>query len=73
MFGMPNRNGDWLSGGCIGRGGICFNRGHEIVGWTEGEEKRERSGRTSSTVVAFVRGVAEVEVLMKKGLWLRGR
>ena len=44
--------------------------------WLVGEKergRRERMGRTSSTVVAFVRGVAEADVLMKKGLWLRGR
>ena len=45
-------------------------------GWLVEEEerkRRERWGRTSSTVVAFVRGVAEADVLLKKGLWLRGR
>ena len=36
-------------------------------------ERRVRLGRTSSTVVAIGRGVAEAEVLIKKGLWLRGR
>ena len=44
--------------------------------WLVGEEerkRRERWGRTSSTVVAFVRGVAEADVLLKKGLWLKGR
>jgi len=35
--------------------------------------RREKMGRLSSTVVAFVRGVGEAEVLMKKGLWLGGR
>ena len=35
--------------------------------------KRERLGRTSSTVVAFIRGVVVAEVLMKKRLWLKGR
>jgi len=34
---------------------------------------REKMGRLSSTVVAFVRGVGEAEVLLKKGLWLGGR
>ena len=43
-----------------------------MVGEKE-RERRERLGRMSSIVVAFVRGVAEAEVLMKKGLWLRGR
>jgi len=36
-------------------------------------ERREKMGRLSSTVVAFVRGVGETEVLLKKGLWLGGR
>ena len=36
-------------------------------------ERRKKTGRLSSTVVAFVRGVAEAEVLLKKGLWLGGR
>ena len=35
--------------------------------------RREKMGRLSSTVVAFVRGVGEAEMLLKKGLWLRGR
>ena len=35
--------------------------------------RRESLGRTSSMVVAFVRGVVEADVLLKKGLWLRGR
>ena len=44
--------------------------------WLVGEKeraRREKLGRTSSTVVAFVRGVAEADVLLKKGLWMRGR
>ena len=35
--------------------------------------RREKYGHTSSTVVAFVRGVAEADILLKKGLWLKGR
>ena len=35
--------------------------------------RRESLGRMSSTVVALVRGVAEADVLLKKGLWLGGR
>jgi len=35
--------------------------------------RREKMGRLSSTVVAFVKGIGEVEVLLKKGLWLGGR
>ena len=34
---------------------------------------REKMERMSSTMVAFVRGVAEANVLLKKGLWLGGR
>ena len=34
--------------------------------------RRERMGQQSSTVVAFVRGVAKTDVLLKKGLWLGG-
>ena len=44
--------------------------------WLVGEKERKRReslGRMSSMVVAFVRGVAEADVLLKKGLWLRGR
>jgi len=36
-------------------------------------KRREKLGRMSSTVVAFVRGVVEADVLLKKGLWLGGR
>ena len=36
-------------------------------------KRREKLGRMSSTVVAFIRGVAEADVLLKKGLWLGGR
>ena len=36
-------------------------------------KRRESLGRMSSTVVVFVRGVAEADVLLKKDLWLRGR
>lgn len=41
--------------------------------WLVGEEERKRRegmGRVSSTVVAFVRSVAEADVLLKKDLWL---
>ena len=44
--------------------------------WLVGEKERKRRevlGHTSSTIVAFVRGVVEVDVLLKKGLWLGGR
>ena len=44
--------------------------------WLVDEKERERrrkTGRLSSTVVAFVRGVAEAEVLLKKDLWLGGK
>ena len=44
--------------------------------WLVGEKERARRealGRMSSTVVAFVRGVAEADVILKKGLWLGGR
>ena len=34
--------------------------------------RREALGRMSSTVVVFVRGVAEADVLLKKGWWLGG-
>ena len=39
--------------------------------WLVGEKergRREKLGRTSSTVVAFVRGVTEADVLLKKEL-----
>ena len=44
--------------------------------WLVGEKermRREALGRMSSTVVAFVRGVVEADVPLKKGLWLGGR
>ena len=44
--------------------------------WLVDDKKRNRKmemGRMSSTVVAFVRGLAEADVPLKRGLWLRGR
>ena len=44
--------------------------------WLVGEKERARRealGHMSSMVVAFVRRVAEADVLLKKGVWLGGR
>ena len=35
--------------------------------------RRKSLGKTSSTVVVFVRGASDVAGLLRKGLWLRGR
>ena len=56
----------------LGEAGFMLGEGAR---WLVGEKergRREKMGRTSSTVVAFVRGVAEADVILKKGLWLGG-
>ena len=66
-------DGYWWCVSALEEGGFILAEGAR---WLEGEKESARGealGRMSSTVVAFVRGVAEADVLLKKGLWLGGR
>jgi len=54
-------------------GGFILAEGARWLVDEKERARREALGRLSSTVVVFVRGVAETDILMRKGLWLGGR
>ena len=57
----------------IDEGGFILAEGARWLVDEKERVRRQALGWQSSTVVVFVRGVAETDALMKKSLWLRGR